>query len=397
MPLKIIRNDITKMNCDAIVNTANSAVEIGAGCDRAIYMAAGIDLMLEARRKIGAMLPGEAALTPGFKLPAKYVIHAVSPMYKDGESGEEKLLRKCYKNSLELAKKNGFRSIAFPLISSGSFGYPREEAVLIAVDEIRRFLAKYDMEVYLTVFDSESTEVVRKRYPKLRSSIDNLYVHAMQEKEYGPEVFAKRVSRSEERQHRLFPDLGQKPSGRQSARRTAADGRADMPDMHAGMKLNAGAPKPLKDISPDLEMPEEVECCACEIEPVEFMEQNGDRLAERIAHKADGFQPYFFYLLKCKNLENAEVRRRAYIDKRLFSKIKNNEKYHPDKLTVLRLCVGAQLNLDETKDLLARAGYAMAPGDVADIIFQFFIENGIYDILEIDITFEEYGLTPIIA
>ena len=135
MALKIVRNDITKMNTEAVVNTASSFVEVGPGCDKAVYQAAGMTELLAYRReKIGDVPEGEAFITPGFNLSAKYIIHAVSPLYIDGESGEEEKLRSCYRRSLQIAKDNGIRSIAFPLISTGSFGYPKEEGMRIAVD-----------------------------------------------------------------------------------------------------------------------------------------------------------------------------------------------------------------------------------------------------------------------
>ena len=149
MPFKIVRNDITKMHTEAIVNTANDQPTVGTGCDHAIYQAAGYDKLLAYRREqIGAVAEGEAFITPGFDLPAKYIIHAVSPFYIDGKQGEEELLRSCYRKSLALAAENGIHSIAFPLISTGGFGYPKEEGMRIAADEIYAFLLNSDMQIY---------------------------------------------------------------------------------------------------------------------------------------------------------------------------------------------------------------------------------------------------------
>jgi O-acetyl-ADP-ribose deacetylase (regulator of RNase III) len=247
MSLKIVRNDITKMNTEAIVNTANDHVTVGTGCDYAVYMEAGYDELLKYREEnIGFVPEGDAFITPGFKLHAKYIIHAVSPLYLGGNQGEESKLRSCYKKCLQLAKENNIKSIAFPLISTGGFGYPIEEGMRIAVDEINAFLLGNEMDIYLVVFDSE-------------------------------------------------------------------------------------------------------------------------------------------------------VWKRAIVDKKVFSKIKNNPNYHPKKITALCLCVGAKLNLDESKDLLARAGYALSPCDKTDIIFSYFIENEIYDMIELDIQLEEHGLPCIIS
>ena len=373
MPLKILRNDITKMQVDAIVNTANPEPTYGAGVDAAVYMAAGVEPLLAARKEIGRLKEGEAALTPGFYLPAKYIIHAVSPRYIDGTSGEEEKLRACYKNSLQKAKEAGCISIAFPLISTGSFGYPREEGMSIAMDEIRSFLLWEDMLIYLVVFDEESTILGSRLAPALEAYIDAHYVEEKQKAEY---VWGFRNELREE-----FP-------------RSECTGylRAAEPPKKAG--------KPKR-------MPEflcETKACAPSYSSVhtektqdeadysDFFEENQSALQERIRHREDTFQEYLLYLIESKGLINAEVYKRALITKQLFSKIKLNPEYHPDKATAMRLCVGARLNLDETKDLLARAGYALSPCDKRDIIFAFFIEHDVYDMIEVDIALEEHGL-----
>lgn len=323
MPFKIVRNDITKMNVDVIVNTANEAPIYSIGTDTAVYLAAGAEELLKVRKEIGYMKEGEVAITPGFKLLAKYIIHAVSPRFRDGQSGEEEKLRACYKNSLLLAKENGCKTIAFPLISTGSFGYPKEEGMRIAVDEINAFLLKNEMMIYLVVFDTESTKLGKNLYPDLEAYIDDKYVCEKQEKRL------------------IYPC-------------------AAAPEVGA--------------------MPEE------------FYEAKESSIAERMMHLSDTFQEYLFYLIQMKGLTNADVYKRAIMTKQLFSKIKNNPEYHPDKDTALKLCIGAKLNLDESKDLLARAGYALSPCDKKDIIFSYFIEQGIYDMIDLDIVLEEFGL-----
>ena len=174
MPLRIVRNDITKMETEAIVNTANEYPAVGTGCDRAVYDAAGLDELLAYRKgNIGTVKEGEVFVTPGFSLPAKYIIHAVSPLYIDGKSGEEEKLRSCYRKSLALATENGIHSIAFPLISTGGFGYPKEQGIRIAVDEINAFLLKKDMLVYLVVFDEKATRMGKNLYPDFAHSLNH--------------------------------------------------------------------------------------------------------------------------------------------------------------------------------------------------------------------------------
>lgn len=335
MPFKIVRNDITKMCVDAIVNTANEAAMYGEGVDTAVYHAAGEKDLLEARKKIGFMKEGEVVITPGFKLPAKYIIHAVSPCYIDGTFGEEQLLRGCYSKCLQLAYENKCKSIAFPLISTGCFGYPKEEGMRIALDEINAFLMNYEMLVYLVVFDTASTKLGLSLYPNLETYIDHNYVCEKSEEEYS--TYKIKLARVE------------------------IDAAVDYQEM-------------------DDEAYED------------FLEENEAALQERMKHMSDTFQQYLMYLIGEKGLTPAEVYKKAIITKQLFSKIKLNPNYHPDKGTAMRLCVGAKLNIDETKDLLARAGYALSPCDKRDIIFSFFIENHVYDMIEIDIALEEHGL-----
>ena len=354
MPFKIVRNDITKMNTDAIVNTANDHATVGTGCDIAVYRAAGYDELLKYREdNIGFVPEGEAFITPGFKLQAKYIIHAVSPFYMGGNQGEEEKLRSCYRRSLQLAKEHGIKSISFPLISTGGFAYPKEEGMRIAVDEINAFLLGNEMDIFLVVFDTETTKLGKKLYPGLEAYIDQNYVEEAKEREYGG-AFFESVKPIEPEHDRLLS------KARRIERRAIA----------------SAAPKAEKPFC------------------TELLE---DKLQERMSHMSDTYSEYLMYLIREKHMENAEVWKRAIVDKKVFSKIKNNVNYHPNKLTALCLCVGAKLNLDESKDLLARAGYALSPCDKTDIIFSYFIENEIYDMIELDIQLEEHGLPCIIS
>jgi len=153
MPLKVIKGDITTLKVDAIVNAANKELEGGGGVDGAIHLKAG-PLLDEACKLLAPCETGEAKLTSGFNLPAKYIIHTVGPIYVDGFHNEETLLKKCYISSLNIAKKNNFRSIAFPLISSGVYGYPKKEAFNVAKNTIKNFLETYpNLEVYIVLYD----------------------------------------------------------------------------------------------------------------------------------------------------------------------------------------------------------------------------------------------------
>lgn len=375
MPFKIVRNDLTKMQVDAIVNTANEAPIYSTGTDTAVYKAAGEEELLAERKKIGYMEEGEAAITPGFKLPAKYIIHAVSPWYIDGKSGEEDRLRSCYRKSLYLAAEHNCKSIAFPLISTGNLGYPKEEGMRIALDEINAFLMKYEMLVYLVVFDTKSTELGFKLYPELEAYIDHHYVCQKREEEYGDRYFGS--VRNDDPKYDAY-----------HRQRENLEGKLRRPSVN----LQSIIPLASKSACSDFENVCEDSICWDGEDVSAFLEENESALEERMEHMADTFQEYLMYLISIKKLTNSEVYKRAIVTKQLFSKIKLNPEYHPDKATAMRLCVGARLNLDETKDLLARAGYALSPCDKRDIIFSFFIEHQVFDMIEIDIALEEHGL-----
>ena len=374
------------MKTDAIVNTANAHPIAGPGCDRAVYEAAGYNELLSYRKThIGPVKEGEVFLTPGFGLPAKYIIHAVSPLFIDGSNGEEKLLRSCYRKSLALAAEKGFRSVAFPLISTGSFGYPKEEGMRIAVDEIHAFLLSSNMLVYLVVFDDKATRMGRNLYPDLEAYIDHNYVQQKNQEEYDASWYADSYT-------------GSVPEGNTTARK---------PKRHRSFESvfrkekEAGAPGVFYNAydkkapeAYDEQVPLQAAPLDDEDSAIEEMER---KLADRMKHMADTFPQYLLYLISEKGMGNAEVYKRAIVDKKVFSKIKNNPNYHPQKLTALCLCIGAKLNLDESKDLLARAGYALSPCDKTDIIFSYFIENEIYDMIELDIQLEEHGLPCIIT
>lgn len=365
MPFKIVRNDITKMNTEAIVNTANDYPTVGTGCDHAVYTAAGFEELLKYRQdKIGFVQEGEAFITPGFNLPAKYIIHAVSPLYKGGNQEEETKLRSCYRNSLTIAKENGINSIAFPLISTGGFGYPKEEGMRIAVDEINAFLLLNDMLIYLVVFDTTSSILGEKIYPDLEAYIDHNYVKNASYEEYNGAYADTLRPRA--------PVASPLP-------------KSSAPSVGSFFKKNKKEAEPCKEAVCD------------EGAFYDFEEQHERKLEERMRHLSDTFSEYLMYLIQERKMENAEVWKRAIVDKKIFSKIKTNPNYHPQKITALCLCVGAKLNLDETKDLLARAGYALSPCDKTDIIFSYFIENEIYDMIELDIQLEEHGLPCIIS
>ena len=332
MPFKIIRDDITRVKADVIVNTANPMPVYGRGTDEAIYNAADREELLEVRRKIGEMSPGEVAVSEAFALPARYIIHTCGPQWIDGEHQESDILRSCYRKSLYLAEQLRCESIAFPLISTGSYGFPRSLGLEIALDEIRKFLDKKEMDVILVVYDKQSFALSKAITDRVESYIDDLYVQ-----EHRPVYAAGGYS---QREKKNTPYLGNLYHP------------VDEPaDFSAAMPAEESLHRRLKDV----------------------VEQTQETFQEKLLRMIDE-----------RGLTDVEVYKRANIDRKLFSKIRCNPEYHPRKETVLALAAALHLNLDETRDLLQRAGKALSPADKADVIVQFCIENEVYDIYEIN-------------
>ena len=351
MPFEIVRNDITKMHTDAIVNAANPRPIVGYGVDSGIHKAVGPGL-LAAREEIGELYFGDAAVTPAFDLGARIVIHAVSPLWQGGDKGEVALLENCYKKSLALAVENHCESIAFPLLSAGNHGFPKRLALQTAVGVFSNFLMEHDMHIYLVVFSSEALEVSERLFSSVRSYIDDNYIIEKNLEEYGVtdkcEVRGVEVRELEKvlmrrrRQAMRYDSIAAVPTG------LANDEMCDY-DMVA-------------DCAP-MEQPE---------------------LSELVSKTEETFSQCLLRLIDCKGLTDPEVYKRANIDRRLFSKIRNNIDYRPAKATAFAFAVALRLDLAETTDLLRRAGYAITHSSKFDIIVEYFIVNGNYDIFEIN-------------
>jgi len=422
MPLKIVRNDITKMNTDAIVNTANSAVAVGEGIDTAVYNAAGYDELLALRKEIGEVPDGNAFITPGLNLPAKYIIHAVSPLYIDGESGEEEKLRNCYRNSLKLAASNGIKSIAFPLISTGSFGYPKADGFRIAMDECNAFLLNNELDVSIVVFDTKATRMAEKIYPKLEAYIDHNYVCMKREEEYGDAHFGS-LSSSDggyseyQREHREMDARLMTPylMNSMASMKAPAPMNAPTPIQPEIPKSSASKQSRFGQIFKKSESKKYIQECEPLCESVYDSDFDSDygsdydeleaftgesELAKRMKHLADPFGRYMMYLAEQKGRTSVEIQDAAWITKKVYSKIKTHQDtYHPDKRTACQICVGLGLNQDEASDMLRRAGYSLSPCSEEDIIWKFFftMDSEEYDIFDVSDALEKYGLKPIVV
>lgn len=378
MPFQIVRNDITKIKADAVVNTANPDPVYGEGSDSAVYRAAGAEKLLKARKEIGRLAVGEAAATPAFDLDAKYIIHTTGPLWQGGWHGEVRKLKRCYKNSLDLALEKGCESVAFPLISTGVYGFPKDKALRAAVSAISEFLSKEDMTVYLVVFDRESFEVSGKIFSGIDSYIDENYVEDKTAEEYGSPVPG--FSAAPASAFLNFPGEERKPAEVFSEEPAAAY-HEDMPK--AGFRF----------LSP--------ERCPAPMQSAPAAEYNGSvlkspkkakrtvsqnrSLEDVVSQLGETFQERLFRLIDERHLTDVEVYKRANLDRKLFSKIRCNADYRPKKITALALAVALELNLDETKDLLSRAELALSPSSKFDLIISYFIEREVYDIYTINL------------
>lgn len=357
MPFQIIRNDITKVTADAIVNTANPRPVIGAGTDSAIYQAAGADLLLADRQKIGDITPGDAAVTPAFGLNAKYIIHTVGPAWIDGDHGERETLHSCYENSLALAAELSCQSIAFPLIATGVYGFPKDEALDIALGEIGKFLLTHEIEVTLVVFDKKAFELSEKLVGGIEAYIDEHAAGFLRAREYG-------IGYNDPRRRRLDGELMMHSE-------SIRPPEEDFQDF-CFSEAFAAAPK----------------SAPSRPNPVSAAKKTLDELLKR---KEDTFQQRLFKLIDKRGLDDVTVYKRANIDRKVFSKIRCNVDYKPKKKTAVAFAIALELDMPEMEDLLSRAEYAMSPHSEFDLIISYFVNNHNYDIYEINSALFKYG------
>lgn len=334
MSFHIVRQDITKMDVDAVVNAANTSLRMGGGVCGAIFKAAGANDLKLACEALAPIKTGEACITPAFKLKARHIIHTAGPVYDAKKPIEsEELLKNSYLNSLKLAADKGLESIAFPLISSGIYGYPRGEAFRVASRTIRSFLEDEDMEVSLVLFDRASFLVAEERLGKIDAYIDENYVkrHSFPR--------SSRVFKDDELSFSLVPAPA-------------------MYEKKAGNK---------------------------DYKPVS--------LSDLIGNLDASFSELLFRLIDAKGMNDVEVYKRANMDRKHFSKIKSNKAYRPSKSTVLALALALKLDINETEEFLKSAGYALSHSVKFDVIVEYFIINQIYDIFEVNEALFEYDQT----
>ena len=331
MPLEIVKNDITKMSVDAIVNAANETLLGGGGVDGCIHRAAGPELLAECRT-LGGCKTGDAKLTKAYRLPCKYVIHTVGPVWQGGIFGEREQLASCYRTSLALAKKHGCETVAFPLVSSGIFGYPKDQVLRVAVDSISAFLMEHDMTVYIVIFDRAVYQISGKLFSDIAEYIDDHYVDS--------HAIARRGR------------LRQRPCPKGLAKMVREE--------PASPNLLAASCAPM-------------DTCV-----------SGSSLNDLLVNLDAGFSETLLKLIDRTGKKDSEIYKKANVDRKLFSKIRSNPSYKPSKTTAVAFAIALELDLEETRDLIARAGFALSHSSKFDVIIEYFIKQKDYDIFKIN-------------
>ena len=325
MPLEIVRNDITKMTVDAIVNAANESLLGGGGVDGAIHYAAGPKLLAECKT-LGGCKTGKAKITGGYNLPTKYVIHTVGPIYEDGKHGEKALLESCYRESLALAKAHNCETVAFPLISSGVYGYPKDQALKVAIDVISDFLLNNEMKVYIVIFDKAAYKISEKLFSDIAEYIDDNYV-----------------------------------------------------DEHTDYRRESSRMNyPCQSVMIGSAQPEFFDLCECKAMVDE------EDLDAKLKQIDESFSQMLLRKIDEKGMTDAECYKKANIDRKLFSKIRSDVHYKPSKPTAIAFAISLELTLSETEDMLKKAGFALSHSNKFDIIIEYFISKGNYNIFEIN-------------
>lgn len=353
MPFQIVRNDITKVKADAIVNTANPKPTFGGGTDSAIYEAAGKKKLLAERKKIGDIARGEARETPAFALSAKYIIHTVGPVWEGGNNGELETLKACYENSLQLALKLKCKSVAFPLIATGVYGFPKDKALQIAMNTIQSFLLEKNMKVILVVFDKKAFELSGNVVDNIREFVDANYV--------------------KEAKHREYATHRERPDGNLSPEETDAYEREIRRERKMA-ELNEFDFSSV-DLSPKKKPPS-----------VPKKRVNIDDL---LAASDKTFQEKLFEIIDERGLTGPQVYKN-YVSKQVFSKIQADKNYHPNKFTAIALCLSLHLDVDETQDLIGRAGWTLSKSNKADIVVMGCIINQEYNLVRINCLLFDY-------
>ena len=372
MPFSIVRDDISRVHADVLVNAANVRLAPGGGVCGALFSAAGFDEMRAACEAIGGCATGDAVATPAFNLPARWCVHAVGPIWRGGRAHEEELLRRCYRSAFARAVELGARSVAFPLISAGIYGFPVERALAIAREEVAAFLRHHD-EVALTlvVFERAVVQMGNALVEQVQEYIDDEYVDSSS--------FMRRDMGELERELQWTEDASA-PLSVEMAEPVA------LPECLQEDDASIAAPRPF--VAANIRMPG----AAMPGAPSRAGATLDAEIAQLVATLDAPFSTTLLALIDARGMTDVEVYHRANISRQLFSKIRGNESYRPSKQTVVALAIALELDMSATQDLLARAGFTLSKSSKFDVIVRFFIERGIYDLFQLNEVLFAYDL-----
>lgn len=372
MPFSIVRDDISRVHADVLVNAANVRLAPGGGVCGALFSAAGFDEMRAACEAIGGCATGDAVATPAFNLPARWCVHAVGPIWRGGRAHEEELLHRCYRSAFARAVELGARSVAFPLISAGIYGFPVERALAIVREEVAAFLRHHD-EVALTlvVFEHAVVQMGNALVEQVQEYIDDEYVDSSS--------FMRRDTGELERELQWTEDASA-PLSVEMAEPVA------LPECLQEDDASIAAPRPF--VAANIRMPG----AAMPGAPSRAGATLDAEIAQLVATLDAPFSTTLLALIDARGMADAEVYHRANISRQLFSKIRGNESYRPSKQTVVALAIALELDMSATQDLLARAGFTLSKSSKFDVIVRFFIERGIYDLFQLNEVLFAYDL-----
>jgi O-acetyl-ADP-ribose deacetylase (regulator of RNase III) len=372
MPLEIVRNDITKMTVDAIVNAANTGLEEGGGVCGAIFAAAGADRMQAECNRIGKCAVGDAVVTSGGNLPVRYVIHTAGPVWNGGNSGEELLLRSCYANSLARALELGCESIAIPLISSGIYGYPKDLALSVAISTIGEFLKDHELMVYLTVYDRKALLLSERLFPAIAQFIDDNYVD---ERMYLSRE--RNASKKEDLSFLTSPEIPSRSVPPASVpMRKPKSARHEKMYRHKAQVMSIFEDYSIQPLNREPRSPE-----GGTTQPAKEAKRSLEDVMSRLE---ETFSQRLLRLIDEKGMTDVDAYKRANVDRKLFSKIRGAKDHNPSKGTAVAFAIALRLNLDETRDLLGTAGFTLSNSSKSDVIISYFIMEGNYNIHEIN-------------
>lgn len=367
MPFSIVRNDIARVHADVLVNAANTHLAEGGGVCGALFAAAGREQMRAACDAIGGCPTGGAVATPAFNLPARWCVHAVGPIWRGGGHGEEAALRSCYQSMFARVVELGARSVAYPLISAGIYGYPAETALAVAREETRAFLAKHDdIEVTLVVFDRSAVRLGSALEQEIREYIDDEYV--------AQSPHARRRGAELEREARWAAGI----VAPTAAKPETADAES------AARKVDLSAFSFTGDVAEETASDGAALRAYAAAAPVSAAGAAPTELDDLLEHLDAGFSETLLALIDQRGLADAEVYHRANLSRQLFSKIRSNPAYRPTKPTAVALAMALELDVPATQDLLSRAGLTLSRTSKFDVIVRFFLERGIYDIYQLN-------------